>query len=360
MKKVNKSSHSNLIDLCKLLFTFSVVLMHFESSYFTSPAKIFECGYLAVDFFFVLSGYLLYRSYKSGKYDNAMEFTKSRIKHFAPYVLTVIAMLTVYDLYGLVRDGVTLSAIVATEIQRILYTISDALFLQMFIPAQFVNFPMWYISVLLIVGMVYYMYLERRTYVQTGGVLILSLIVLGALKVIYGQLDVHIATTDIFYMPAGVLRGFAEMGIGLFCAEQSEGIRHNSIKWSILEIIILIMMLVCMVKYPHTSLDFIFVILCAAFIVLAFSDEYMNDRFNYLPKTVGVLSTNIYFCHMFCISLWKYLMGPLNFITHGRESISMMMIIILSCIVALLLEMFVNKIMKYVRMRNEKVINAGN
>ena len=63
-----QKDYCNIIDLCKFLLTITVVLMHFESSFFNSPAKVFECGYLAVDFFFVLSGFLLYRSFKSGKY----------------------------------------------------------------------------------------------------------------------------------------------------------------------------------------------------------------------------------------------------------------------------------------------------
>ena len=85
MKSISNNGEKNYsyaIDIYKFLFTVGVCLMHYEGIYFLSENRMFEGFYLAVDFFFVLSGFFLYRSIKSSKYESAWQYTKKKAKEF--------------------------------------------------------------------------------------------------------------------------------------------------------------------------------------------------------------------------------------------------------------------------------------
>ena len=82
--------HNYRIDLYKFVMTMICAFMHFEGWFFETERRVFEGGYLAVDFFFVLDGYLLYYSFKSQKYLNPIDFTWKRFKRFFPYASSVV------------------------------------------------------------------------------------------------------------------------------------------------------------------------------------------------------------------------------------------------------------------------------
>lgn len=167
---MQSNRHCHMIDVCKLLLTIEVALMHFETAFFNKPKRIFEGGYLAVDFFFVLSGFLLYRSYESGKYRNALAFTASRLKVFTPYAAIIfVSDFILRCCQQMEQLKTSVNGTFDFIAQRILYSFNELLFLQMFLPSQRINFPMWYMSVLIIVGLGYYMYLETRACVRSGG-----------------------------------------------------------------------------------------------------------------------------------------------------------------------------------------------
>lgn len=168
--------------------------------------------------------------------------------------------------------------------------------------------------------------------------LIFALLLLGYLNASFGHLDVHFGNTEILQITAGVLRGAAEMGIGLFAAEISEHIEHKTWHWTIVGFLVLMLMLICIVKYPHTQLDFTFMLLAAIFISLEFCDVFLLERFCYLPRSIGMLSRNIYFCHTLMISLWAYFINAFNSITNGSEWLVMIIFIFTVCLCSIALE----------------------
>ena len=86
-------TYNYFIDVYRFVFTIIIMLMHFESTFFFSEKRFFEGGYLGVEFFFILSGFLLYRAYKSDKYSSAFTYVKSRALQFFPIHIASILLI---------------------------------------------------------------------------------------------------------------------------------------------------------------------------------------------------------------------------------------------------------------------------
>jgi len=94
MKKRNAA-----IDLMRYIFMLNICIWHF------TPVHIFTRGYLAVEFFFVLSGFLLYQSVNKHQDKSVFGFLKSKYKRFYPkylaaFVLSSVVFYRKYTLSG--------------------------------------------------------------------------------------------------------------------------------------------------------------------------------------------------------------------------------------------------------------------
>lgn len=92
-----QKNYSYMVDIYKFLLTIGVCLMHYEGLYFGADNMVFEGFYLAVDFFFVLSGFLLYRSLQSKKYAGARDFTLKKVKEFMGYNVIMVFAFILYN-----------------------------------------------------------------------------------------------------------------------------------------------------------------------------------------------------------------------------------------------------------------------
>lgn len=167
MKTENSSC---MIDIYRLLFTIGICLMHFETAYFYSENRIFEGCYLGVEFFFVLSGYLLAKTFESKKYKNAEIYTLTRIKELMPYHICIIICFYIWYIWQMVLSTNGGEGIFLEVIRKGISFFYEVIFLHMFLPSGMVNGPTWYLSVLLVIGYAYYFYLgkEKKSF---GGVL---------------------------------------------------------------------------------------------------------------------------------------------------------------------------------------------
>lgn len=158
----NRKNNCCMIDIYRCLFTIGVCLMHFESAYFNSERRVFEGCYLAVEFFFVLSGYLLCKAVKSGKYENANTYTGARIRELIPYNILMIACFFSWNVWQIVITENGFIRILLDIVNKGLYAFYELIFLQMFLPSEMLNGPIWYVSVLITAGYAYYYYLDKR------------------------------------------------------------------------------------------------------------------------------------------------------------------------------------------------------
>ncbi len=106
-------SRNILVEFARFLFSVLVVGYHVQMSMNNSVADFFENGALAVEFFFLISGYFLARSIEKisakGKYNPALEscrFMSNKVKGILPTHLTaIIAVIIVILACDLANSG---------------------------------------------------------------------------------------------------------------------------------------------------------------------------------------------------------------------------------------------------------------
>ena len=102
LKKNNKffNFKNNLQIDIQILRGFSVILVlfyHFNFDFI--KINIFKAGYIGVDIFFIISGYIITRIICEGKNFNLINFYKKRIKRLFPALLTVLLASIVISIY---------------------------------------------------------------------------------------------------------------------------------------------------------------------------------------------------------------------------------------------------------------------
>lgn len=218
---------NGFIELCRFIFMMSVVSHH---SMFLSddPGYIpVWGGYISVEFFFILTGYLMYSSYQkrraegSGE-ENAIYQIYIKIKRLYPYFL--IAWLAIFVM---VHGHPHLSSF----FWDFLYGIPQLLFLQcagLSGTAQNYNGTAWFVSALLIGMLVVYllMYFGKKHF-ATAIAPLLSLICYGSVMMIdgsFGSVNVW-----VFCFQSGSLRAIAGLCLGSVCCHIVHSIPQHTL-----------------------------------------------------------------------------------------------------------------------------------
>ena len=255
--------------------------MFYPTTRFSHYAKSL---YRSVDFFFLLSGFLLFRSFSTRRSENALDYTFSKIKRFLPLNIVVIIITCVFTTIEPVTSINKALNIFQSFIVNLLCAIPNFLFLQLFIPV-YENFlptqsdwfaPLWYISALLVSGFLWYWILlflqkkheEKSNYHAWG--LVAAIFIYCYLLQQYGQLNISLAFAPIFNISTGFLRGFAGMGLGIFCANYKFELKTKKIL-KIAKVILPFFLLGLAFYAKATTIDFIFVFATALVLLFEFS-----------------------------------------------------------------------------------------
>ncbi|MBR1787838.1 MAG: acyltransferase [Bacteroidaceae bacterium] len=298
------------IEAFRFFFMVNLCLWHMEES-----IHFQYHGYLVVEFFFMLSGVLLYRSFLRHPEIGNLEYTVRKVKRF--WIEYFIAMvLTFFMYYRGIFEKVSVQSNTAFEkgFNFTLQLITDSLMIRggIFLPMG--NWPTWYLSVLLIGGAIIYALLKN--YHRQSITLFLPL----ACLIIYGYFfpqgkEQHIENWDTingFSMP--IVRGVAEMGTGvllyrLFIQKKATIIAHHLLlNWlSAISLVILILMMVL----PEFRDAYVIVFMPVFIMGLLYEDSWWNKMFkSRVWLFLGGLTYEMLLVHMF-------VRGPLvNFSVH--------------------------------------------
>lgn len=137
-----KVKKMNSIEAFRFIFMLMVCIWHYQGT------KVLAHGYMAVEFFFILSGVLMYFSVSKENALGTFDYTMKKVKRFAPDCLLLIVYVNLRHMI--------LPALLGRkelEVSWLLQALPESLFLQNIgIYTGGVNFPMWYVSVLLFGG----------------------------------------------------------------------------------------------------------------------------------------------------------------------------------------------------------------
>lgn len=264
------------IELCRFIFIAAICIMHFCNTYFGSAPR-FGAAYTAVEFFFIVSGYLLFK-YFYEKRDNgkgAFSYTFSRIKKLYPYYIIAFLLIFICIMIDS-REGIIgwIINLGGSFFELVFLHISGLKCFRLF------NYPTWYISAMLIAGYFIYACLEQFGDKFVKAVMpILVIIIYVDFSRNSGCLDVWGGAR--FGVSDAVARGFAGMSIGGMCYfvvnkliiyfSENKNTDWLKIPLSILEIFCFGMALFLMHGMGGTQADFYVIPLLAAGITLSFS-----------------------------------------------------------------------------------------
>ncbi len=309
-----KSTASNLkngkIEFAR--FAFSVIVMFFHVyqtigfksyDYFGQPT-FFKNGWFGVEFFFVVSGYLMAASAFKKQNSQAelskdtFSFMRKKIMAVLPYHLIVFIVSFIYlaivkhvDFLGFVKLFVE-SIPNFLLVQRSGLTNRDVLGLE------------WYISDMLIAMLILYPLL-RRFYNQFSKIVspVLSLLIVGYLIKTTGALN---GTLDWSVLVSKtLLRAIAEICAGVFVFEVCRDLKKlkfskkDKVVLTVLEIFSYVMVIGFVAgnypkSYAGTILIFVCIAVCLSFSDITYGKSIFNNKVVYY---LGSLSLPLYLCH---------------------------------------------------------------
>jgi len=302
------TNRNGVIDLFKFISAIIIVLYHTGDIFTTTYSRLSGCGYIAVEFFFVVSGYLLCEkasskynlssNIKSSIFSEDVEMLKRKVVHIFPYIL--LASITAIIFYS-IRDGGF-----ANLTHNLMYDMSDMLGLQMFGFSGFWGTGVsWYLSSLFIVSFLIYPILCRNTELFTKFIgPITALFIYGYICRKEGS--INFTNQYYTYVFKGLLRGYADMSIGCIAYELKKTINTDDKMPCAVFLLcelsgyIAVIQYSLMCKYPGSA-DFIVLFFVFLSISVSFSEKsvlvkiFKGKVFNFL----GIFSLSIYLNHFY-------------------------------------------------------------
>ncbi len=287
MKKV-VNSHNGSISFWKFMFSIMVVIYHVTILNKGEKFLLFRYGAIAVEFFFLVSGYFMTKKAMQQLDDSkniAEETTQyiwKKIKAFFPYILIAFIISLIVKSF---TENYTISQIIKSIWQLLFLDISS---IQKTRPLASV----WYISAMLICMLILYPLI--RKYKKNFTHIVAPIIVIfigGWISYKYRRLTVIFEWTGIMY--AGILRAFFELTLGSILYEIVENLKtieFTKITKFILTIVELAgftsIFFIVNIENASTNYDFIMLLILCVSISIALSE-----------KTIGYNLANNSFCY---------------------------------------------------------------
>ncbi|MBQ7067115.1 MAG: acyltransferase [Lachnospiraceae bacterium] len=189
------------IELLRILFTTIVMLHHL------GIVPFLHHGYISVEFFFILSGYLLHHSYQIHA-ETAVKYTLRKLKRFYPYyIASAIGILLVKIVVNIIQGGVKAIPVL------LMRAVSESLMLQSTGIYISNNSPMWYLTTMILGG--YFVYYLLRLKEDFYCKFIAPITILISYSYIFSESDtIEIwGTLSGIYIP--LLRAIAGLNVGV-------------------------------------------------------------------------------------------------------------------------------------------------
>lgn len=246
------------IEFFRFFFMLFICLTHFPGR----TAIHLNHAYLAVDFFFIVSGLFIYKSSCKEKPLSTFDFSFKKIKRFYPKLVIGCILITLLQPTWLHHFG-SLKDIVL-EWRNVVNELCFVMNIGIFGAGK--NPPIWYLSTLIVVGAILYSFLVFNRMLSLR---IIFPLILMSLTYVFSQTDgtVMVWGVDGFlYRP--FLRGFAGMGIGILCGHFLQYYKDRISTRFVNITSVISLSGILFIMFFETALD-VYIFLFAPFVVLS-------------------------------------------------------------------------------------------
>lgn len=289
------------IEFWRFIFTCVVCLLHFETSYWGGEQYIFASGYLGVEFFFILSGFLMMRHARHHN-DTAIKYILDRIKRFYPSLIIAYSILIINLI---IQDNWNVIKI----IKEIFAHIWEFLLLTSIgITWEFWNFATWYISALLIASYFIYWLIKKdeKRFAEFTAPLLIFLIYFW--YAIQGKgLDYHVHWERICTSAISRAVGGISIGcISYYANDKLCSMKTNKFLSSCIEIIILILIFTNIICAEKNGYNLLVLFLFPALILIEYNKWNIWHKFyaNKIIRILGKISMAMYLNQVFFIGMF--------------------------------------------------------
>lgn len=298
---ITPPNKNNAIEAFRFVFICVICLWHCRDA-----ALWLHHGYIAVEFYFILSGYFIYTSCQ--KYPNVgvLDFTWKRVKKFyLPFILSVVLLMILDRKQYLYCTEWTTDGILSTYFSHFHeYFFCQCLGLTEKIA---INHPLWFISVLLFGGGILYSLL--RNFPRKAISLYIPLLCLFGFAFILDNGNHALQNQmNLFGVQSWMIRGLADMGLGIitayvlqvkFAAFNKRSLYVNIL--GLLSLFGLFLMMIANGNYDYLAIFFVPLILCSTFIESSWFQKIFKHK---IWNKLGGLSMYMYFIHLFVASIY--------------------------------------------------------
>lgn len=217
------SSRNSTIDLLRIIFALLVVTVHCRGL-LANHSWMFDGGWIGVEFFFIISGYLMVASAVKAKTRSlnqneifevgteTIQFLWRKFKKLIPYVIIsfVIACTVICLVYNYnITDSLTL---ITYALPQLTLMFESGIYFHASMP----NVVLWYLSAMFIAMLILYPILRKNINTFTHIIApIIFLLSIGYISCTYGHLDVWGQWTG--FTTTGLIRALGEISLGCCC-----------------------------------------------------------------------------------------------------------------------------------------------
>jgi len=285
-----------VLDVFRFVFAIIIVLAH--TSGWT---KTFPSGGLVVDFFFVLSGFVLSHVFFQKQDKSYLKFVVSRIARLFPLYFFSLILLLGINLY--MQQFPHINA----------YFLKNFLLIQTVLPnaGMGYNWPSWSISIEFWLNIsLFFLLIQYRKYFYALVITVICYSVLFS-----HQLIDHANIQNIFGLPAGLYRGAAGLSLGYLSYEVYLRVlkirflsKIDNFWYSLLEIVLIIIVFFIL-KNDLLQTKIICIFLLPIFVILFALEKGVISSLFKVPgiNKLGVLSYGLYLLHVPFLVLFRYL-----------------------------------------------------
>ena len=339
----------NSIPFWRIVFTLLIIMLH---SGYT------EGGYIGVEFFFLVSGFLLAKSYYGDKLTSVKQYVQKRILRLYPmYLLSIVIFIALLSTLDFTSSDFTIREYFVNVLDNIVANWRSVLMLQLFGDgAIIINSPAWYVVALFWVALIYYILMKvlpKKAFVVV--VTVTSVAVLVCCFIFIGHLDLWENKT--LYVSQGVFRAYAEIGLGILIYIIKEAlekkIRINKKAALVVELIGYIAVLVAITFTKHTRLDFVLLMIMALCVLLSFTEHKGAFFHNKVVTTISGYTYGTYMNHSVFVVLLMIFAVPFD---NLPQLLKLLWILLAAAVTGVVSENVIRLIMKKLSKLDKKTV----